>query len=132
MLQQSVADLLHLLKNNNKINIPQIMYGDAIRNAISEIANILKQNKAPQIKNHAKELRVLPTNIKKDSEETRVENKKIHIPKLPSMETFLKQYRDKTKHEKLHHIFEQDKKLSIDNLLKGPTKTTWQKGLKMN
>ena len=64
------------------------MYGDAIRNAIVEIADILKQNKAPQIKNHAKEPRVSPTNIQNDSEETRVENKKNHKPKLPSMEVF--------------------------------------------
>ena len=49
-LQQSVAHLLNLLKNNKKINIPQIIYGNAIRNAISEIADILKQNKASQIK----------------------------------------------------------------------------------
>ena len=33
------------------------------------------------------------------------------------------------KNENLHHIFEQDKKLSIENLLAGPTKITWQNGL---
>ena len=45
-----------------------------------------------------------------NSEETNVTNKKMHIPKLSSMELFLKQLNDKTKHEKLHHIFKQDKK----------------------
>ena len=105
------------------------MFGGAIRNAIIEIVEILKRNKVPQIKKFAKEARVSLPNERNSSEETRVENKKIHIPKLPSMEEFLKQFNDETKHKKLHHIFEQDKKLSINNLLTGTTKTTWQKGL---
>ena len=41
------------------------------------------------------------------------------------MELFLKQLNARTKNENLHHIFEQDKKSSIDNLLAGPTKSTW-------
>ena len=45
------------------------------------------------------------------------------------MELFIKQLNANTKNEKLYHIFEKDKKLSIKNLLAGPTKTTWQKGL---
>ena len=48
------------------------------------------------------------------------------------MELFLKQLNANTKNEKLNHIFEKDKKLSIDNLLAGPTKTTWKKDYIMN
>ena len=44
-LQQTVAELLHLLKHKNNLKIPTIIYGDNIRNAISEIADILNRNK---------------------------------------------------------------------------------------
>ena len=127
-LQQSVEDLLHLLKNNKKPKIPTIMYVDVIRNAILEIADILNRNKPHQIKLESKEPRVLTTKQKNNYEETRVKNE-IKIPKLPSLQTFLKQYDNTTKNEKLNQIFDEDKKLSIDNLLQGPTKTIWQQGL---
>ena len=80
---------------------------------------------------------MLPIILKNDNEETRVENKngkklqtkqknnyegirvknKIKIPKLPSLQTFLKQYNNTTKDEILNYIFNEDKKLSINNLL---------------
>ena len=43
----------------------------------------------------------------------RVTNKKIHIPKLPSMEIFIKQLNARRKNENLHHIFEQDKNYQL-------------------
>ena len=60
------------------------MYGDVIRNAISKIADILNRNKTPQIKINAKGTRVLPTILKNDNEETRVENK-IEPKQLPKI-----------------------------------------------
>ena len=56
-------------------------------------------------------------------------NKTIKIPKLPSLETFLAHYDKEKINKKINHIFAEDKKLSIDNLLQRPTKKTWKQGL---
>ena len=79
------------------------------------------------LENNDEEKRVENNNRKKlqakqknNYEETRVKNE-IKIPKLPSLQKILKQY--------INHIFDEDKKLSIENLLQGTTKTTWQQVL---
>ena len=43
-LKQTVGDLLQLLQNTNKMNIPKVMFGDEVQNAMEEIADILKHN----------------------------------------------------------------------------------------
>ena len=88
------------------------MYGDIIRNAITEIANLLNRNKNIFLleQNTSKESRVKQTiykntnmdtkgnidklkNIRDDTRETRVKNN-FEIPKLPSFQQFLKNYND--------------------------------------
>ena len=52
-LKQTVADLLHLIKNKDKLNIPRVMFGDKIRKKITEIAELLKRKNIPQLKYYA-------------------------------------------------------------------------------
>ena len=65
---------------------------------MTEIAEILKIKNIPQFKYNAEEPRVeFPTKQNNYSKELRVKNATIHIPKLPSMELFLKQLNANTK-----------------------------------
>ena len=75
-LQQTIEDLLHLLKHKNNLKIPAIMFGDKIWNAISEIAYILNRNKN-EIMIRSKEPRVVPVISTNNKAETRVKNQKI-------------------------------------------------------
>ena len=45
VLQQSIVDILNMIKHKDNLKIPKIMYEDIIRNAFTEIADILNQNK---------------------------------------------------------------------------------------
>ena len=134
-LQQSIADILNMLRNADKLKIPRVMYGDIIRNTFTEIANILNRdkNRLNPTNNTSKEPRVIQKMCKNDSKdtmvkmdklkenqndtrETRVENK-IEIPKLPSLQKFLKNYNKTKNHNAINHIFAENKKQSIDTLL---------------
>ena len=46
-------------KNKNKLKIKTILYGNIVRNAISEIADILNKSNTQQIKGETKEPRVI-------------------------------------------------------------------------
>ena len=60
-LQQSIADILNMLRNADKLKIPRVMYGDIIRNTFTEIANILNRdkNRLNPTNNTSKEPRVI-------------------------------------------------------------------------
>ena len=127
-LQQSIADILNVLKNAYKLNIPRVMYGDIIRNAIAEIANIFNRNKnifnptnntskEPRVTqqmytNNSKDASVkmdLLKNNRNDTRETRVTNN-IEITKFLSFQKFLNNYNDTEKHNAINHIFAENKK----------------------
>ena len=129
-LKQTIGDLLALLKNKkSKMNVPKIMFGDEIQNSIQEIATILKQNKLQGMQNSAKETRVVSRPQQNVATQPRAVITKIKIPALPSMETFKNAWEQANRKEIVNHIFENDKKLTIDKLLEGPTKNTWLKSL---
>ena len=44
-IKQAVKDIVHILDNPKKNNIPTILLGDKIRNAIWQVATFLKHNK---------------------------------------------------------------------------------------
>ena len=43
-IEQAVRDLIHILKNPQKNNIPRVLVGDKIRNAFQEVAKILQRD----------------------------------------------------------------------------------------
>ena len=69
-------------------------------------------------------MRVESKKAKLSCAETRVSKTNITIPKLPPMESFLDKIKDDDFKNKINHIFDKDKKLSIDKLIEGPTKKT--------
>ena len=82
-------------------------------------------------KNNSKDPRVKMDKLKEyqnDIREPRVQNK-IEIPKLPSLQKFLENYNKTKNHNAINQIFVENKKLSIDTLLQGENKSTWQQGL---
>ena len=76
VVKQAVTDILHVLKNKTKNNIPTVLKGDNIQNAFKQIADLLGNNNAtmtPTIQNE--EHRKIP-----DTREPRVES----VPPLPT------------------------------------------------
>ena len=53
----------------------------------------------------------------------------LKIPKLPSFKKFLATYNKTEQKDYINHIFEEKKKQSIDALLQGENKNTWQQAL---
>ena len=103
------------------------MFGEEIWNAMTEIADILKRKNIPQFKCNAEENRVaFCTKQHNSSKEPRLKNSAIHIPKLPSIELFIKQLNKNTKNEQLNQIFDKDKKSSIDKKSTALLNFSWQ------
>ena len=46
VVKQAVSDILHVLKNSAKSNLPTVLKGDAIQNAFKKIADLLENNEA--------------------------------------------------------------------------------------
>ena len=44
VVKQAVSDILHVLKNSAKNNLPTVLKGDAIQNAFKQIADLLGNN----------------------------------------------------------------------------------------
>ena len=80
-------------------------------------------------KNENKETRVTANILNEKQNIKQAKENKIKIPKLPSLKEFLTNYNKNEKQNTLNHIFEENIKQSIDNLLKGENKKTWQQGL---
>ena len=84
VLQQSILDIVSMIKNKEKLKIPKIMHGDIIRNVFAEIADILKQNKTKlkTTRIDTREPRVMQKICDNNIRESRVKTN-LKIPKFP-------------------------------------------------
>ena len=105
VLQQSILDILNMIKNKDKLKLPKIMYGDIIRNAFAEIADILKQHKTKLTTTNSdtKEPRVIEKIYDNNVREPRVKTN-MKIPQLPSFEKFIATYNKNEQKNSINHI----------------------------